>query len=133
MFIWQNDTNIFSLSPWNLEHESVWLVHKKMLFNTFMYFFGIFFFVFHHKICVFIIFISFSDKVSNFRNRILTNQKRELVVSNCQLNCMLMSSADCLNACSHDCFSILDTERTKHQFRLKESLVISWLKPTLDK
>ena len=34
--------------------------------------------VFHHKSCVFI-----------FRNRMLTNQKRELTVSNCQQNCML--------------------------------------------
>ena len=33
----------------------------------------------HHKICVFIIYISFFDEVSNFR-RILTNQKQELVV-----------------------------------------------------
>ena len=62
---------------------------KKMLLNAFMYFFGIFFVVFHPKICVFIIFISFSDKVSNFRNRILTNQKRELVISNCQRNYMV--------------------------------------------
>ena len=45
----------------------------------------------------------------------------------------LMSSADCLNACSRDCFSILDTARTKHQLRIKESLFISWLKPTLNK
>ena len=44
----------------------------------------------------------------------------------------LMSSADCLNACSHDCFSILDTARAKHQLRIKESLFISWLKPTLN-
>ena len=44
-----------------------------------------------------------------------------------------MSSADYLNACSCDCFSILDTARTKHQFRMKESLFISWLKPTLNK
>ena len=51
--------------------------------------FWYFFVVFHHKICVFIIFISFFDKVSNFCNRILTNQKRELVVSNCRRNCML--------------------------------------------
>ena len=43
----------------------------------------------------------------------------------------LISSADCLNACSHDCFSILDTARTQHQSRIKESLFISWLKPTL--
>ena len=52
------------------------------------------FFVFHYKICIFIIFISFFlssfffDEVSNFRNRILTSQKRELVVFKCQLNCI---------------------------------------------
>ena len=34
----------------------------------------------------FIIFIYFFDKVSNFCNSILTNQKREMVVSNCQCN-----------------------------------------------
>ena len=42
-----------------------------------------------------------------------------------------MSSADCLNACSRDCFSILDTARTKHPLRIKESLFISWLKTLL--
>ena len=44
-----------------------------------------------------------------------------------------MSSNDCLNACSRDCFPILDTARTKYQLQIKESLFISWLKPTLDK
>ena len=49
------------------------------------YTFLAFFVVFHHKICVLIIFISFFDEVHiKFRNRILTNQKHELVVSNCQ-------------------------------------------------
>ena len=52
-------------------------------------FLAFFFFVFHHKICVFISFISFFDEVINFRNRTLTNQKHELVVSNCWGNCML--------------------------------------------
>ena len=33
--------------------------------------------VFHEKICVFIIFISFFDEVSNFHHRILANQKPE--------------------------------------------------------
>ena len=37
----------------------------------------------------------------------------------------LILSADYLNACSRDCFSLLDTARTKHQLRLKESLFIS--------
>ena len=38
--------------------------------------------VFQPKICVFIIFISFFDEVSNFRDRILKNQKQELVIRN---------------------------------------------------
>ena len=67
---------------WSILHPlSAGKVHKKMLLNSF-------FFFFHHKIFVFIIFISFLDEVSNFRNRILTSQKHELVVSNCQWNCM---------------------------------------------
>ena len=37
---------------------------------------------------LFIIFISFFDEASNFRYKILTNQKHELVVSNCRWNCM---------------------------------------------
>ena len=44
----------------------------------------------------------------------------------------LVSSADCLNACSRYCFSILNTARTKHQLHIKESFFISWLKPTLN-
>ena len=43
-----------------------------------------YFFVFFHQKIVFIIFISFFDEVSSFRNRILTNQKPELVIRNCQ-------------------------------------------------
>ena len=42
----------------------------------------------------------------------------------------LMSSTDCLNACSRDCFSILDSARTKHQLRIKESLFINQLVKT---
>ena len=44
-----------------------------------------------------------------------------------------MSSADCLNACSRDYFSVLDSTRTKHQICIKESLFITWLKATLNK
>ena len=58
--------------------------------------------VFHHKICTFIIFISFVDDVSKFRNRILTNRKHELVVSNCQQNCMVI-----LKPYSRECFKDL--------------------------
>ena len=61
----------------------------KILLNAFISLLGNFVcFFFHHKICVFIIFISFFNEVSNFRKRMLTNQKHELVVSNCQWNCM---------------------------------------------
>ena len=45
----------------------------------------------------------------------------------------LISSSDCLNDCSRDCFTILDTARTKHQLRIKESFFVSWLKPNLNK
>ena len=44
------------------------------------------FLVFLSCFYVFIIFI-FLDEVRNFRNRILTNQKPEYVITNCQLNC----------------------------------------------
>ena len=33
----------------------------------------------------------------------------------------LMSSKDCLDKCSKDCFSVLDTANTKHQLRIKET------------
>ena len=72
---------------WSMLHQgSVWLVHKKcyLMLLSFMYPFGFF-------LCAFIISISFFNKVSNFRNKILTNQKRELVVSNCQWNCLKSS------------------------------------------
>ena len=57
----------------------------------FTYAFPYFVVVFHWKICIFIIFIFFFyDKVSNFRNRILTNQKLELLKRNCQWKRMNM-------------------------------------------
>ena len=33
----------------------------------------------------------------------------------------LMSSTDCLDTCSKDCFSVLNNSNTKHQLRIKES------------
>ena len=61
---------------------------KVWILNPGFAFFFFFFFFFRYKICVFITFISFVDIVSNFRIRILTNQKHELLVSNWQWNCM---------------------------------------------
>ena len=43
------------------------------------------------KVYVFFTFISFFEEASNFRNRILTNQKPELVIRNCRWNCMICS------------------------------------------
>ena len=58
-----------------------------MLHYISMYFLGIFLF-FIKNLFFFIIFISFPDELSNFRNRILINQKPEWVVRNCQWNCL---------------------------------------------
>ena len=72
-----------------LHHTGQWGEFRVKNFTILHKLFWYFFVVFHHKIFVFIIFTSIFDKVSNFRNSILTNQKQELVVSNCQRNCML--------------------------------------------
>ena len=49
-----------------------------------------FFFVvlFHYKIFAFIVFIPFVDNVSNFRNKMLTNQKLDLMARQCQSDWM---------------------------------------------
>ena len=44
--------------------------------------------------CVFIIFISFFDEMSNFHNRVLTSQKQESAIINCQWSCMPVSFWD---------------------------------------
>ena len=65
---------------------------KKMLLNAFIYFFGFFFFFFLLFFIIKFVFLSFSflffDEVSNFRNRILANQKHESAATHCQRNCM---------------------------------------------
>ena len=60
-----------------LHHRSVRRIHSKECYILFTYAFLAFFCCFHEDICVFIIFISFFDEVSNLCNRILTNQKPE--------------------------------------------------------
>ena len=71
-----------------LHHGSVGRVHSKECYFLFAYTFLAFFYRFLSKILCFIIFTSFFDEVSNFRYRTLTNQKPELVIINCQWNCM---------------------------------------------
>ena len=66
----------------------IWdLSQNRMLLYITIYFLSIFFVVFHQNF-VFIIFISVLDELSNFGNRISTNQKPEYVIRNCQRNCM---------------------------------------------
>ena len=70
---------------WGMLHNgSVGRVQSKQCYFMFTYTFLVLFCLFSSKNCVFIIFISFFDEVSSFRNRILTNQKPELVIRNCQ-------------------------------------------------
>ena len=60
-----------------LHHGSVGQVQSKECYFIITYTFLAFFCCFTSKICVFIIFISFFDEVSNFGNRILNSQKPE--------------------------------------------------------
>ena len=69
-------------------------VHSKERYFKFTCIFLSFFLLFFtQKKCAFIIFISFFDKVSHFCNKILANQKPELVIRICQWNCMIPYSA----------------------------------------
>ena len=58
------------------------------LLYVFIYFFSTFLLFFIINFLILSFSFLFFDEVSNFRNRILTNQKHELVDSNCQWNCM---------------------------------------------
>ena len=60
----------------------------KNVICLYMYFYGISSLGFLKKIDFQSVLIP--DEVSNFCNRILTNQKQELVVRNCQWNCMII-------------------------------------------
>ena len=72
-----------------LYHRLLGRVQSKECSFVFTNTFLAFFIVFHHEICVFIILISFFNEISNFRNKILSwNQKLELVIINCQWNCI---------------------------------------------
>ena len=84
--------DIFSTS---LKFEACYITDQwgdsKECYFMFWIRFWNFFVAFHHKICVFIIFISFFSYLPNFRHTILTNQKHDLVASNCQQNCLIPS------------------------------------------
>ena len=67
------------------------LTVKNATLCFYIYFLDIFLLFFFKKI-VFITFISFFDEVSNFHNKLLGNQKPELVIRNFQWNCMCNSA-----------------------------------------
>ena len=87
--------NFFFFVQWSiLDHGSLGASsEEQMQLCVYIYLCGFFllvcFFIFCQKSCVFIIFISFFDKASDFYNRELINKKPELVIRNCQWNCML--------------------------------------------
>ena len=75
---------------WTISHHGlVRRGHKKCYLMLFLFFIIEFVLLSFSFLSLFLSFsFFFFDEVSNFRNRISTNQKRELVVSNCQLNCI---------------------------------------------
>ena len=90
-------TYIFSVSLkfrvcYTMGQWGEFIVKKRMLIHIYIYFLGIFLLFFIKK-CVFIIFISFSDEVSNFHKSILISQKLKLVIRNCQRNYMKSSNS----------------------------------------
>ena len=61
---------------------------QRMLRFIYIYFLGIFLLFFMKKIVFLSFSLPFFDEVLNLCNRILTNQKLEYVIRNCQWNCM---------------------------------------------
>ena len=104
----------------------------KKCYLILLYFFWISFIACHYQICNFIIFISFFDKIWNFRNSILANQKREIVVSNCHRSCMWRLS----KCCGHkpwnydnkiiECHNGYEQHKTLKAKRKKELLCAGW-------
>ena len=75
---------------WSMLHHSSWgkfrVKNAILCLDIILWHFLLFFI----KKFVFLSFSSlfFFDEVSNFGNRLLANQKSELVITNCQWNCM---------------------------------------------
>ena len=73
---------------WGTEFD----VPMHTMLYVYVYFLNIFFLVFINKNVFFSFSFLFCDEIINIRNRILTNQKPESVIRNCQWNCMCNSS-----------------------------------------
>ena len=90
VFVWENDTTSYFSACLKLVRVGKW---EEFKLRTLLYVFidcsGIFFVFFITKFVFLLFSFLFIDKVSNFCNRILTNQTQELASQNCQWNCML--------------------------------------------
>ena len=73
-----------------LHHGSVGRAQNKQCRSVLTYSFLAFLFCFSSKNCALIVFVSFFDETPNLRNKILAKQKPELVIRNCQWNCILV-------------------------------------------
>ena len=98
--------HLFRISKdWSmLHHRSLGRVQIKQCNSRFTSIFWHRFVVFHQKNCfhhfhfIFLfIYFFFLDEVSNFHNRILTDQKPELVIRHCQCNCKGFYMMGCLH------------------------------------
>ena len=70
-----------------------------------------FFFVFYQKICVFVISISFFDKVSNLHNRILLNNQ-ETEIDDKKLSVEMLVTTDIFNNCKS--FALQKKKKNAH-------------------
>ena len=122
MFHWQFLIPMFSLYISSLNFGASYIkgqweqVQSKECHFLFTYtFLAFFIFLVSSKILYFFHFHSFFDEVSNFWNRILTNQKPEVVIRNCQWNCMFFSLH-----CKHFCLiSMHDVIENSNCFSLQ--------------
>ena len=102
----------FQLKVVPLLHQgSVRWVHKKKLHDGFVYFLSFLLLLFF---IIKLVLLSFSflsfDKVSNYRNRTLTNQKHKLLVPNFRWNCM---------------YTIIRVRYTKINFKTSDQIIVS--------
>ena len=82
-----------------LHHRSVRRVQSKMKTLYFRLHFCQYFHFFHHAICVLIHF-------QNLRNKVLNNQKQDLVVQNCMINCSIISDSGTVRS-SHPAITLI--------------------------
>ena len=112
---------IHSVKPWPFYISDQWgkVRGKKCYFMCTYTISNIFLLFSMKKNCVFFIFMIFCDEVPNFCNRILTCQKPELVIRNCQWNYVITARNYAfldLKVFFPSCPILLDFFTLTHQF-----------------